>query len=398
LNISNPSSPVYAGAYDMPVLSTYAQDLAVSGNYVYMVTASSGMRVIDKSNPSYPVEVGYYKYPPSISGHICISGAYAVAQSTSGILILQYTGGTISGDKRPNVLITNPKQGDIVSGNVNITFQTNDDIGIKESVVFIDNVFVTSVTLTQWTWNTSIVPAGIHKILLVSFDTSNQRAYSEIAVMVNSSMQDNPPAIAVQSPKNGDTVGANPSIIFNATDDVGFSRTEFHVKSVGILEGRIIDSTHGINSTRAVSPWVWDTSGLPVGQYTIEITISDTISQSSSTLITVTLNQELPVDISGTVTPIEAVIKPSEGKTQTTINYSVQSQSSGEALRVAIKIFNLRGVLIKTVIDRDMVAGSDTSAWDGRNFDNDVVASGSYLCYLYVNGKIKDTKKIVVIK
>ena len=60
IDISNPSNPVEVGYYDTP---GYAWDVAVSGSYAYIADGISGLRVIDISNPSNPVEVGYYDTP-----------------------------------------------------------------------------------------------------------------------------------------------------------------------------------------------------------------------------------------------------------------------------------------------------------------------------------------------
>ena len=74
---------------------------------------------------------------------------------------------------------------------------------------------------------------------------------------------------------------------------------------------------------------------------------------------------------------------------------STQNQSG--LVDVTIRIYDLNGRLVKTVLEEDMPLGEYQTLWDGKNFDNEVVASGTYIVKL-VAGNFKAIKKIVVIK
>lgn len=85
INISNPSSPTQAGYYDTPGT---ANGVAVSGSYAYVADGSSGLRIINISNPSNPNQAGYCDTPGSAYG-IAVNGSYAyVADSGSGLRII----------------------------------------------------------------------------------------------------------------------------------------------------------------------------------------------------------------------------------------------------------------------------------------------------------------------
>ena len=56
IDISDPSAPVETGFYDTP---GFAQGVAVSGNYAYVADGQSGVRIINVSDPAAPVEVGF---------------------------------------------------------------------------------------------------------------------------------------------------------------------------------------------------------------------------------------------------------------------------------------------------------------------------------------------------
>jgi len=65
-----------------------ANDVAVSGNYAYVADGSAGLLIIDISNPSNPVRVGWYDTSGSAT-KVAISGNYAfVADGPAGLQII----------------------------------------------------------------------------------------------------------------------------------------------------------------------------------------------------------------------------------------------------------------------------------------------------------------------
>jgi hypothetical protein len=57
IDVGNPASPQWVGSY---ATSGYSEDVAVLGNYAYMVDGNGGLDVIDVSNPADPRHVGGY--------------------------------------------------------------------------------------------------------------------------------------------------------------------------------------------------------------------------------------------------------------------------------------------------------------------------------------------------
>jgi len=65
---------------------------------------------------------------------------------------------------------------------------------------------------------------------------------------------------------------------------------------------------------------------------------------------------------------------PNPFSPQTTIRYQLPSSQE-----VRLKVFNIGGQLIRTLIEDEMkAAGSHTVSWDGLNSQNDPVQSGVY--------------------
>ena len=85
LDISTPSTPVEIGSLDM---YWRANDIAIAGNYAYVAAGSSaGIRVIDVSSPAAPFEVGFY-VPQGPTQGVAVSNGYAyLASGWAGLQI-----------------------------------------------------------------------------------------------------------------------------------------------------------------------------------------------------------------------------------------------------------------------------------------------------------------------
>jgi hypothetical protein len=85
IDVSTPSSPVEVGFFDT---GGWAWGVAVSGSYAYVADGSDGLRIIDVSTPSSPVEVGFYDTGGESWG-VAVSGSYAyVADAWNGLRII----------------------------------------------------------------------------------------------------------------------------------------------------------------------------------------------------------------------------------------------------------------------------------------------------------------------
>jgi len=68
-----------------------------------------------------------------------------------------------------------------------------------------------------------------------------------------------------------------------------------------------------------------------------------------------------------------------------------------EASRVSLKIYDVAGREVKTMIDEDFSAGVHSSKWDGRNDRNELVPSGVYF-YRLTAGTFVEVKKALLLK
>ena len=77
----------------------------------------------------------------------------------------------------------------------------------------------------------------------------------------------------------------------------------------------------------------------------------------------------------------------------TKINLSLQKSGY-----TTLKIFNVRGQLIKTLVNEQLLKGKHSITWDGEDTTGKKVGSGLYLYKLIVNGKTEIIKKCMLLK
>jgi predicted phage tail protein len=82
----------------------------------------------------------------------------------------------------------------------------------------------------------------------------------------------------------------------------------------------------------------------------------------------------------------------------TTIEYDVPSTQN-----VVLKIFNIRGQVVKTLVNEDKSPGYYSVVWDGTNDSGDAVSSGVYFCQMHTpknpnGGQFIKAKKMVKIR
>ncbi|MFC1563429.1 C10 family peptidase [candidate division KSB1 bacterium] len=95
------------------------------------------------------------------------------------------------------------------------------------------------------------------------------------------------------------------------------------------------------------------------------------------------------------ITPIEYVLDqnyPNPFNPVTTISFQLRSFSE-----VSLKIYNINGQVVKTLISGKLPAGNHTVKWDGRNEAGQKVSSGIYIYHIRAGG-FTATKKMILIK
>jgi photosystem II stability/assembly factor-like uncharacterized protein len=87
---------------------------------------------------------------------------------------------------------------------------------------------------------------------------------------------------------------------------------------------------------------------------------------------------------------------PNPFNPSTTIEFDIPATTE-KGVKVHLEIYDLRGRLIKTLVDGVKEQGKYTVLWDGRDTEGASVGSGIYLCKILA-GDFESTRKLVMIK
>jgi hypothetical protein len=79
----------------------------------------------------------------------------------------------------------------------------------------------------------------------------------------------------------------------------------------------------------------------------------------------------------------------------TSIQFTVVSSQS--PVHATLKIYNILGQLVRTLMDEEKSEGSYTVYWDGRNMNGEIVSSGIYF-YKFETSPFTDVKKMVFMR
>ncbi|MCD6176322.1 MAG: T9SS type A sorting domain-containing protein, partial [Candidatus Cloacimonetes bacterium] len=86
---------------------------------------------------------------------------------------------------------------------------------------------------------------------------------------------------------------------------------------------------------------------------------------------------------------------PNPFNPETTISFSLTTENTENT---EINIYNIKGQKIKQLEIRNLKLGINEVIWDGKNNDNQPVASGIYFYQLNINNKVIASKKCLLLK
>lgn len=89
---------------------------------------------------------------------------------------------------------------------------------------------------------------------------------------------------------------------------------------------------------------------------------------------------------------------PNPFNAATVIKYHLKAaNSSSNQISTSLKVYNIKGELVKTLVQQNQAPGIYQITWDGKNESGQVVSSGVYF-YLLEAGDRKEAKKMLLLK
>jgi C1A family cysteine protease len=216
--------------------------------------------------------------------------------------------------------------------------------------------------------------------------------YSEEATACTGGLDTNPPMVTVNYPHGGETftIGDTLQIEWVATDSNGVDSVSIYYSQDGGNNHTLISSGESNDSV-----YTWIAPSPPSDSCTVKIVAYDPYlnagEDTSDSLFTI--NEE--TTDSDNTTPYVNSLKqnyPNPFNGTTTISYSLAQPSE-----VKIRIYNVSGRLIKTLLDSEMIAGNHSLIWKGEDERGNQTSSGVYFIRIKA-GNYTKTRKIIYLR
>lgn len=140
----------------------------------------------------------------------------------------------------------------------------------------------------------------------------------------------------------------------------------------------------------------FNSAGLTPGDYAANLLMisSDTLNTVVSVPILMNIRQLIDIQDIGHQTRKFELFQnyPNPFNPSTAIRYSLANDG-----KVTLRIFNLLGQEVKTLVNEFQNAGTHEVVWDGTNHQNHAVSSGNYVCRLTA-GKFSVMRKMMLMK
>ena len=186
----------------------------------------------------------------------------------------------------PTVAITNPVNGAVITGIVNLAVNVFDGGGVQKVQYYRDSSVLLGTSSSapySFGWDTTAVTQGSHTLFAVATDLAGNTATSAtISVTIDRSA----PTISMTAPSNNATVtGTAVTISATASDNTGVSKVDFYRDS-NVLLGTDTTSPYGIS---------WNTTSVTSGAHPLTAVVTDLAGNTkTSSIVNVSVDNAPP--------------------------------------------------------------------------------------------------------
>jgi len=219
----------------------------------------------------------------------------ATNNSATSSIVTVTVNSAVSDTTAPNVSITAPTNGAIVSGSVNITADATDNVGVSKVEFYVTGSLAATVNSPPFSfnWNTLGASEGANTLTAKAYDSANNSTTSSAVVVTVK----NAPTVSITSPTANTIASGTILVDASATDDVGVTKVELYV-----------DSTLIGTSTIAPYSFNWNTTALTNGStYTLTAKAYDAAGHVTTSAAVPVILREIRVRTQGSVSNISGI-------------------------------------------------------------------------------------------
>jgi len=185
----------------------------------------------------------------------------------------------------PTVAVTNPVNGAVVTGVINLAVNASDNLGVQKVQYYRDSSVLLGTFLSapfNLSWDSTTVTDGSHTLFAVATDLAgNTTTSATISINV-----DRPPQVSLSAPANNAFVtGTAVTISASASDNIGVSKVEFYIDNNVLL------------NTDTSSPYTfnWNSTTVTQGAHTLYAIAQDTSGlRTTSASVAITVDNTAP--------------------------------------------------------------------------------------------------------
>jgi len=162
-------------------------------------------------------------------------------------------------------------------------------------------------------------------------------------------------------------------------------------KRAEILQTGESDELFLVNVGKPVVNILKDTSNPEQAEFWY-LVVSDKTVEAEEDMVIENANPELPEVFSLSQN------YPNPFNPSTTIKFQLPEKNGTSAVRTVLRIYDILGRLVRTLVDEDLAPGFYTKSWDGLNETGVRISTGVYFYSITAASDFRRTKKMLLLK
>ncbi|MCK5561880.1 MAG: hypothetical protein KAJ51_14870, partial [Thermoplasmata archaeon] len=251
-------------------------------NVTLTILNDTGYKQINNGTMGYNSGTGYYEY---VLGTAALSdGKYnlsVVARDFAGFVTVSKNMTINIDNNEPAMTLNHPKNGNFVYGTVTMNISVNDTF-LDKVEYNVDNSGWVNYTLP---WNTTMIDDGSHTVQIRAKDLAGH----EVLVTIYVTVDNNFPICVLSKPGQERYIEGIYVLRSYAFDEVGINSVRLTINHVVDINAtnqsitEVLNTSMGYNTGTGYYEFIFDTTGLPDGNYTINVTAKDTAGNATYT-------------------------------------------------------------------------------------------------------------------
>ncbi len=346
----------------------------VSGTATFTATASDNVGVLGvqffidgtaagAEDTSNPYSISFDTTTLSNGTHSIMARAKDTSLNIATSSAVSFTvSNTVADTQAPTITVTSPVASTTVSGALNFTASSTDNVAVAGVQFFLDNAVFGAEDITapySISFNSTTTTNGSHNVFARARDTSGNVATSSVVTFtVNNVVADTTlPTVAIVSPADGSTASSTINVTVTGNDNIALAGLNLTIDGI----------SYGTMATTSPAVFSLDTKQYTNGTHTIGAKATDTSGNIATTSIQMTIANPVP-DLTAPVVSITSPIASSTVSGMMTVNVTATDNVSVSDVHI--------------MIDGDSIGVDATSPYSA-SLDTNTLTNGIHIATAY---------------